>query len=494
MTNASQSTRASSVASLERDVAMLRDALQSARDRLQEQDDVLKRIAEAPTPWAYVAAVRGDRAVLVTGSGLLDVLVPSAKDVPNFKVGVCVRVLLPTMAILEVVDSENVGGSIATVRAGKKTEAEIDYQGEARIIFHSFAKVPEAGDRLIVDPSCTVALRNLGKDETKFSFHGATGITWDDVGGLHQAKEALREAIELPVAHKELFAHYKKSTSRGLLLYGPPGCGKTMLAKAAATSLARTHGASASATGFIYVKGPALLNKYIGETEAQIRGLFARARAHALKHGYPAILFIDEADAILGRRGSRPDKGMETTVVPQFLSEMDGLEESGAFVLLATNRSDTLDSAVVREGRIDRKVHVHRPDQRESANILGIHLRNKPLAEGLKLEEISSKVAEWVFSPEHTFYNVTTASRVSPLTLGHLANGAMLAGIVDMASSRALLRDVGKGVRKASGMNESDLQEAVHDISRQNRSLDHSQVVDEFCENLKEKVVNIARA
>ena len=154
-----------------------------------------------------------------------------------------------------------------------------------------------------------------------------------DIAGLADAKEQLVEAIELPYTKPEVFAHYNKRPPKGALLYGPPGCGKTLLRiKAAASSIAKIHKKKQMASGFIYVKGPELLSKWVGQAEESVRELFLRARDHHKKHGYPALLFIDEADAIMPERGSGKSSDVENTIVPMFLSEMDGLETSHALV------------------------------------------------------------------------------------------------------------------------------------------------------------------
>src|SRR5208283_4208865 len=170
-----------------------------------------------------------------------------------------------------------------------------------------------------------------------------------------------KEAIELPFTHKDIFAHYNKKPPKGLLLYGPPGCGKTLVGKATTNSLANIFGAKAISSGFIYVKGPEILNMYVGESGRRIREIFQRGRKHFDKYKFPAVIFIDEAEAVLSERGTSRSSDVDKTIVPMFLSEMDGLDENHAIVMLATNRPKMLDPAVVREGRVDRHIKVSRP-------------------------------------------------------------------------------------------------------------------------------------
>ena len=469
----------------------LRTALEEAKYQLQQQDSALRRIQAGPTARGYVVSLlekeSPPKALISVSQQLVEVALPSEPYVKYIAVGSCVRVQVDSLAILGTVPGDDITADVAVVRTeGKKGECEVDYHGNVRVIRYG-GKAPEAGDRVMVDGTCNVMLRNLGADTSKFSFQGETGVTWDDVGGLHEAKLDMQEAIELPHLHPDLYKAYGKKPVRGVMLYGPAGCGKTLLAKATATSMGKTHGASASRTGFIYVKGPELLDKFVGQTEAQIRSLFARGREHFRKHGYPAVLFIDEADAILGKRGARLNMGTETTVVPQFLSEMDGLDESGCIVLLATNRPDTLDPAVTRDGRIDRKVRVTRPDRDGAEEIFRLHLRNKPLAHG-SLESMACKAADAMFNPGYELYEVVMKDKsTKSFTLGNLVNGAMIAGLIDNASTAALRRDIKKG-GKARGISIEDLSVAAEKLFIQNQHTNHETELEEFCEPFEGEV------
>lgn len=465
-------------------------ALEEARHQLEEQNRILERIKAGPTTRGYVVSVMGNggaKALLSVSQQLVEVQLPTEEYAKKIDVGSCVRVQVDSLAILELLDGSDVTGDVATVRnEGTSGECEVDYHGNVRVVRYGGKKAPEAGDRVMVDATCNVVIRNLGADLSKFSFQGSTGISWDDIGGLHDAKADMQEAIELPSMYPELYRSYGKKPVRGVMLYGPAGCGKTLLAKAAATSMSKTHGASASLTGFIYVKGPELLDKFVGQTEAQIRSLFARGREHFRKHGYPAVLFIDEADAILGKRGARLNMGTETTVVPQFLSEMDGLNESGCIVLLATNRPDTLDPAVTRDGRIDRKVKVTRPTRDGAEEVFKLHLRGKPLTE--KAEVFACRAADMIFDPKYELYEVVLKDKsTKSFTLGNLVNGAMIAGMIDNASTAAMRRDIKSG-GKARGIALADFQHAVDKLFVQNQHTNHETELEEFCEPFEGEV------
>lgn len=465
---------------------ILRDALMKAKETIAQQQQMLEQLLQAPTTRGYVLSINSQKVYIsIPGVGLAEVPFPEepvhGKDIaPDIKAGSIVRVQTqPVPAIVDIIKvgaTDNSMGDIVTaLKPGSNFEVEVEWQGTSRIvIFSPDLKSPEIGDRLLVDVDCNIVIRNMGLDESKFSFHGTTGVSWDQIGGLELAKEALQEAIELPFLHAELYKRYNKKPIKGVLLYGPPGCGKTMLAKAAATSLSKLHERSQADTGFIYVKGPELLNKYVGNTEAQVRSLFAQARKHHKNHGYPAVIFIDEADALLSARGSRHGMGIEGTVVPQFLAEMDGLDETGALVLLATNRPDSLDSAVVRDGRIDRKVQVTRPNQNEAVNIFKLYLKNQPLHE-LSVDDMAQLAAQYIFSED--------LKLSANLTLANLVNGAMIAGMVDKASTLALRREISKTGH--SGIGSDDMMEATLSIYEQNRHLNHSEEIREFMEQQK---------
>lgn len=391
--------------------------------------------------------------MILVGNGGQELEIPLP---PQFKVkvGDVVRINPKTLTFVEkVADGEATPNGVIQVVAGliDKNNSEIESGGGRRVIHHTMAV--EKGDRVMLDPGGNHVLRNLGKQMDNFQADTERiNITWDDVGGQHRAKEEMREAIEGPVVNREIFEAYGKKAVKGILLYGPPGCGKTLLAKAAARSLADLHGAK-SASGFIYVKGPEILNKWVGQSEETIRSLFARARDHHKREGYPAVLFIDEADAILGARGTQSMvTGMEKTIVPMFLAEMDGLDENGPLVLLSTNRPDALDAAVVRDGRVDRKIEVVRPSQDDSVEIFTQYLRGKPIA-------TLANIAYATGFAQAVFANPTLKSRVS---------GALIAGLVDQAVSIAMRRDIASGNKKPTGLLEEDIQAACKVVETQN--------------------------
>lgn len=413
----------------------------------------------------------------------------------NLKPGDVVRVSQENMAILGKVDGVVQTGPLASVIAildDKLCEVSVD--DVPRIVFSgSNAGALEIGARVMLDLSSIVIIKVVPDKKSTFTVKALPKVRWDDIGGLQDAKTALREVIEMPLERPDIFKHYNTKPAKGALLYGPPGCGKTMLGKATVNSIAEHHGKDAIESAFIYVKGPEVLEHLVGKGEANVRELFARARKHKAQYGYPAVVFIDEADAILRKRGTGISSDISDTIVPMFLAEMDGLDEVEAFVLLATNRPDTLDPAVVRDGRIDRKIKITRPDIQSSKDIFRLHLGDVPLFNGYDHQALAEFGTTEVFSDTNRFYNLKRKGGAEDVavTLGHFVNGGMIAGIVERAKMSALHRDLKAGTR--TGLALEDLRNAVCDSVRENRDLDHTDVLDELTTHYGD-VVRIERA
>lgn len=421
-------------------------ALDAARVKLAQQDALLNKITTAAHMMGTVIALRGARMIVVSGGAQYDV-----NTFAGAKIGDVVALSADSMQVLSILDGVQAPGVIATVQNDLGDgKIEIEYGG-LRVV-RSGQTTVGPGDRVRIDSSLSVVLENLGKPKSLLAFEKSTGTTWDDIGGHEEAKRVLRDAIETPVLHPDLFLKYNRKPTKGVLLAGPPGVGKTLMARAAATALAKVHGIDVS-PGFIYVKGPALLSKWVGESESSVRAIFSAARDHKKTYGYPAIVFIDEAEAVLGRRGGGYNNIITQTLVPQFLAEMDGLEDSGALVLLATNRPGDLDPAVTRDGRIDRKVLIGRPRREDTERIAMIHLRCKPLAGDLTARDLAAVIAEQIHGEEigkFVFDTFTTS-----IYLSTFSSGAMIAGIVESSAESALNRDVASGSFSGIGVEDA---------------------------------------
>ncbi|KKS37236.1 MAG: hypothetical protein A3G49_05310 [Candidatus Sungbacteria bacterium RIFCSPLOWO2_12_FULL_41_11] len=480
-----------------KNVPELLQALRQAQDKISEQDGEIKRLSGFPLAHAVVIfsdETSGDSPVsphplLIMHEGrVIEVLPPPNKKI---KAGDIVKISPKTTQIIDVASGPHPGGVATIHRVLDTFLSEANYQGVTRIVVNGkFANQLEAGDRVKVDSSASVILERLSRDEDRYRFSEETNISWDDIGGLEEAKEQLIEAIELPYKEPELFAFYNKKPIKGIILYGPPGCGKTMLGKAAFTSLARTHDNKGIATGFLSIKGPEILDRYVGAAEATIRQIFWQAKMHEKKYGYPAIIFIDEADAILYERGSGRSSDIERTIVPAFLAEMDGLSKSGAIVILATNRPDVLDRAVIRNGRMDRKIKVTRPTRASAATIFELNFKKIPFAENTSKREMAEFAVKELFSEKYALYEITLdgsrAGEIIKFTLSNMVNGAMIAGIADQSSSVAFHRD--RKEKTKQGIVKDDVIKATESIFRESLDLDQNKELDEYIHDYLENV------
>ena len=245
-------------------------------------------------------------------------------------------------------------------------------------------------------------------------------INWGDIGGIKSQMEKIRDAVESPYKYKKYYNHFGLKAPKGVLLYGEPGCGKTMIAKAIASFLLRDQ--KLSKDSFVYLKGGELLNPYVGVTESRIKSIFDNARANFRKTGQKSVIFIDEAEAILPARGSRMSSDVDTTIVPTFLSEMDGFDENETFIILATNYANRLDPAVIRPGRIDLHVEISRPTKLDTEEIFAIHLQKTKYSGNLDI--ICKEATNALFETDHV----------------HKISGAMIANIVQSSVSTAIKR------------------------------------------------------
>ncbi len=300
--------------------------------------------------------------------------------------------------------------------------------------------------RLDVNQRVALEVVGVGK-RVERSLETVSELPWSAIGGQDEAARAIRDAIELPFLHRDLFKKFEHSVPKGFLLHGPPGCGKTLLGKATAYNLRQQIKAQTGVDHpefFLHVKGPEILNMWVGESERQVRDLFAQCRERA-KDGALAFLFIDEAESILGTRRAGRYTGILSTLVPMFCTEMDGIEPlTNVVVILASNRADLIDPAILRPGRIDRKIRVRRPDQTGAQAIYEIYLPDSlPLAE--PKADLARAVTEAHFarSPDNEFLEVNFRSgRRELLCRGDLASGAIIAAVVERAKSLAIRRAI----------------------------------------------------
>ena len=408
-----------------------------------------------------------------------------------------VKVNMQTKQIYDVSDIVE-GGIVASV-VNYDTDSpflEIEIDGRKKEVHAGEVPAedkPEEGDRVILDQAGQIVIRYLPREQDRrFTIDESSNVTWNDVGGLEEAKEAIKEAVELPFQFPDIFKHYHKAPPKGVLLYGPPGCGKTLVGKATTSSLANIYGKKAITSGFIYVKGPEILNMYVGNSEKNIREMFARGRRHYEKYGFPAVLFLDEAEAVLSERGTGRSSDVDKTIVPMFLSEMDGLVENHILVMLATNRPKMLDPAVVREGRVDRHIKVPRPTLETAPAIFEIHLRNIPIV-GMNSAEVAKRATADMFNNRRKMYQVKQGEFQGFFTFGDCVTGSMIAGVVDQATSIALKRDLNNST--LTGITPEDVKNAIENIFRHHATLNHKFDLEDYYERhgLQEDACEVAK-
>jgi proteasome-associated ATPase len=353
-----------------------------------------------------------------------------------------------------------------------------------------------AGDSLLLDARSGFVLEHLPKPEVEeLILEEVPDISYQDIGGLADQIEQIRDAVELPYLHADLFAEHQLKPPKGILLYGPPGCGKTLIAKAVANSLAKkvaeVTGRSSGRSYFLNIKGPELLNKYVGETERQIRLIFQRAKEKS-NEGVPVIVFFDEMDSIFRTRGSGVSSDVENTIVPQLLSEIDGVEQlKNVIVIGASNREDMIDPAILRPGRLDVKIKIERPDAEAARDIFSKYLvSDLPLAgEVLQaaggdreqaLTKIIDEAVQRMYSDaeENRFLEVTYANGDKEiLFFKDFNSGAMIENIVNRAKKVAIKRFLETGNK---GIKASDLFTAVTDEFKENEDLPNTTNPDDW--------------
>ncbi len=365
------------------------------------------------------------------------------------------------------------------------------------------------GDHLLYDARSGYVIEKLPKSEAEdLVLEEVPDVDYEHIGGLQKELEHVRDAVELPFLHAELFAEFKLSAPKGVLLYGPPGCGKTLIAKAVANSIAKKLG---HLTGkqirsyFLHVKGPELLNKYVGESERQVREVFKKAKEQAAE-GNPVIVFFDEMDALFRTRGTGISSDIESTIVPQFLSEIDGMERlRNVIVIGASNRQDLIDPAVLRAGRLDVKVKVGRPDATAARDIFSKYVSTelpfapeelaqhggdrKALVEKLTTLTVDAMYAA---SEENKFIEVTYANgEKEVLYFKDFASGALIEGIVSRAKKYAVKRAIAK---EGVGLRSEDLIRAIREEFKEHEDLPNTTNPDDWAKvagKKGEKIVHL---
>ncbi|CAM3973791.1 proteasome ATPase [Corynebacterium belfantii] len=425
--------------------AKLAELLKASRDKLSILQDQLEALAAPPSTYGTFLEFSGGRETAEVFTAGRHMRLRISPNVDKFELvpGVQVR-LGEASQVVEVCDISTTGQLATLVELLADNRGLIcDHTGEERVVKLAAAltegvdKLPKAGDTLLVAPRAGYAFEVIPKTEVStLALEEVPDVTYADIGGLDSQIELIHDAVELPFIQPDLYRAYDLKPPKGVLLYGPPGCGKTLIAKAVANSLAQRIGAG-NRSYFINVKGPELLNKYVGETERRIRLIFERARELA-EEGRPVIVFFDEMESIFRTRGSGVSSDMETTVVPQLLTELDGVESlSNVIIIGATNREELIDPAILRPGRLDVKIRVERPDKQAARDVFARHLKqNIPTAE--PIDSLINNAVDHLYADNPYVELSLIDGSTEILHYRDFVSGAIIANIVDRAKKCAI--------------------------------------------------------
>ena len=449
-------------------------ALRELREEVVQLGERVEKLTRPPSPYGIVVGRNLDDQfdVLVNGRKLR-VSVGGNIDCDTIELGSEV-LLNDSMSIVEARHPEHAGDVVTLTKVLEDgIRAIVSYRGDDERVCELSDTLRGAnlrsGDLLRLDSRSNLLLERLLQPEVEhLLLEHVPNVTFADIGGLDDQIEKIRDAVELPFLHADLFAEYQLPAPKGILLYGPPGCGKTLIAKAVANSLAQRVAAKTGddkgRSYFINIKGPELLNKYVGETERQIRLVFQRAREKS-EEGWPVIIFFDEMDSMFRTRGTGVSSDMESTIVPQLLAEIDGADKlQNVIIIGATNREDLIDPAILRPGRLDVKIRVDRPNRNAAQQILLRYLSDDlPFGEGGQIADIVELTIDRIFAEtaENRFLEITYQNgEKEELLYKDFLSGAMLENIVRRAKKKAIKRRIDGG---DGGIISSDLITSVAD-------------------------------
>ena len=476
--------------------------LREAREHIASLRDEVDKLTRPPGSYGTVVGINTDQTVdVLTNGRKIRVTAHTDVDLDHLQLGA--EVMLNDALNIVLERGIDVGGDVVSLKEVLEDgiRAIVVVRGDDERVCELATAIRgmhlRSGDLLRLDSRSNLLLEKLEQPEVEhLLLQEIPNISYSDIGGLDSQIEQIADAVELPFLHADLFAEHQLPAPKGILLYGPPGCGKTLIAKAVANSLARKV---ASRTGddkgrsyFINIKGPELLNKYVGETERQIRLIFERAREKS-DEGWPVIIFFDEMDSMFRTRGTGISSDMESTIVPQLLAEIDGVEGlRNVIVIGATNREDLIDPAILRPGRLDVKIKIERPDATAARQIFARYLTNDlPIAqsdiERLGAGDTQMAVQQMVDQAVAEMYATTEENRFLEVTYQNgekeimyfkdFSSGAMIENIVRRAKKLAIKRLIDSG---SKGICLQDLLDSIHQEFKEHEDLPNTTNPDDW--------------
>ncbi len=475
--------------------------LREARDHIAALRDEVDKLTQPPAAYATLLGINDDGTVDVHAAGRkMRVEVSPAIDVEDLRRGS--EVVLNDAYNVVMVRRPDSSGEIVTVKElleGGRRAIVVGRADEERVVelAEQLGEVHlRAGDTALMDTRSALLLEKLPRPEVEeLVLEEVPDIDYADIGGLDEQIEAITDAVELPFLHQDLFRDYALPAPKGILLYGPPGCGKTLIAKAVANSLARkvTQATGREARSyFLNIKGPELLNKYVGETERHIRLVFQRAREKAAD-GTPVIVFFDEMESLFRTRGTGISSDMEATIVPQLLAEIDGVETlKNVIVIGASNREDLIDPAILRPGRLDVKIKINRPDEAAASQIFARYLTAQVPLDGDEITTLGGgdtdkAVRVMIERTVEEMYRTDEANQFLEVTYQNgdkevmffkdFASGAMIENVVRRAKKLAIKRQLDSGAR---GVRVQDLIDSIHQEYKEHEDLPNTTNPDDW--------------
>ncbi len=474
--------------------------LREAREHIAALREEVEKLTNPPSAYGtFLARNPDDTADVFTSGRKMRVevhpaigeeeLAKGAEVVLNESLNI-VKVRAPEVSGEVVSIKEVLESGLRAVVVGRADEERVVEMGEALV-----GTLVRAGDSMLLDPRSNLLVEKLPKAEVEdLVLEEVPDVAYDDIGGLDKQIEEIVDAVELPFLHADLFAEHELPAPKGILLYGPPGCGKTLIAKAVAASLAKkvaeVSGDVEAKSFFLNIKGPELLNKYVGETERQIRLIFQRAREKA-EEGMPVIIFFDEMESLFRTRGSGISSDIESTIVPQLLAEIDGVETlKNTIVIGASNREDLIDPAILRPGRLDVKIKIERPDETSSKQIFARYLTDELPLHADELAAHGSRdaaVTAMIEEASAFMYRADDATRFLEVTYQNgdkeilyfrdFASGAMIENVVRRGKKLAIKRFLDNGEK---GLKAGDLMASVTQEFKEHEDLPNTTNPDDW--------------